>query len=47
VRGGAAWSLGELNVEEARGALENALELEKDSYSVARITEALKKIESR
>lgn len=44
VRGGAAWSLGYLNVEEAHDALEQALILETDGYSISRIKGALEEL---
>ena len=44
--GGAAWSLGKLEAKDALSELENALVLETDSYSKARILEAIEEIEN-
>ncbi len=44
IRGGAAWSLGEMKVFDAQEALINALKIEQDKYALDRIQEALKKI---
>lgn len=44
VRGGAAWSLGEMKVSDAQEVLTNALKIEQDKYALDRIQEALEKI---
>jgi HEAT repeat protein len=44
VRGGSAWSLGELKVNEARKPLEDMLAKEQDEFALDRIREALKAI---
>ncbi len=44
VRGGAAWSLGNLKVVEAIGVLENALAVEHKPYAINRMKEALDEI---
>jgi HEAT repeat protein len=44
IRGWSAWSLGYLKDKKAREALERALVLETDDYSISRIKEALAKL---
>jgi HEAT repeat protein len=44
IRGGSAWSLGELKAYEAENILENALAQEDDEYAIDRIRDALKEI---
>lgn len=44
VRGGAAWSLGEMKVTDAQEALINAFKIEKDQYALDRIQEALENL---
>lgn len=44
IRGGAAWSLGEMRVSEAQKSLVTALRIEQNKYALDRIQEALEKI---